>query len=93
MAHHSLAGVAFSTIPISSSGNTAAAPPAAAPSFNLIKQGASCITQGGSQLWGAYSGMDTHYPSYRIWSAVEMAVTAANSSRGLPNSGVWISVL
>eukprot|EP00883_Tetradesmus_obliquus_P012437 jgi/Sobl393_1/5288/SZX73809.1 len=51
-----------------------------------------CVTQGGSQLWGAYAGIDTHYPSYMIWSAVEMAVTKGNSS-GEPNSGVWISVL
>ncbi|WIA21393.1 hypothetical protein OEZ85_000609 [Tetradesmus obliquus] len=84
-------GVAYSTIPISS-GSSSSAAAAAAPAFNLIKPGASCVTQGGSQLWGAYAGIDTHYPSYRIWSAVEMAVTKGNSS-GEPNSGVWISVL
>lgn len=77
------AGVGYSVIPGNQLNGGAA--------FNLAKPGAGCVEQGGSTAWGSYSGIDVHFPSYKVWSAVEYAFTKTDFISA-SNAGIWLNV-
>lgn len=78
------AGVGYSIIDVN-------APSSSGGAFNLAQAGAGCINQGGNTRWGSYSGADIHFPSYKIWTAVEYAYQASDWT-GISNAATQINV-
>jgi len=79
------AGVAYSVIDVN-------APSASGGAFNLAQAGAGCVYQAGNTRWGSYSGADIHFPSYKIWTAVEYAYQVADQSISVSNAATNINV-
>lgn len=79
------AGVAYSVIDVN-------APSMSGGSFNLAQAGAGCVAQYGNTRWGSYSGADIHFPSYKIWTAVEYAYQVADRTSSASNAGTNINV-
>jgi hypothetical protein len=80
-----LAGVGYSVIDVNAPSSTGGA-------FNLAQAGAGCIVQGGNTRWGSYSGADIHFPSFKIWTAVEYAYQVADMSLSVSNAATNINV-
>lgn len=68
------------------------APSMSGGSFNLAQAGAGCVEQGSNTRWGSYSGADVHFPSYKIWTAVEYAYQAYDMSVSASNAATNIAI-
>lgn len=83
------AGVAYSFIPADGSNGNYQINYAKVPG---AEAGAQCIRQAGNLAWGAYSGIDIHYPSMRVLSAVETSWGVNATWEDNSNAATWINV-
>jgi hypothetical protein len=83
------AGVAYSVIPPDGSNGNHPINYAKLPG-NETNPG--CIKQIGVPFWGSYSGIDVHYPSLKVVSAVETAWGVNRTGDLNSNAATWLNV-
>lgn len=84
-----VAGIAYSVIPPDGSNGNYAINYAKLPGN---ESNPVCIKQIGVPFWGTYSGIDIHYPSLKVVSAVETSWGVNRTADLNTNAATWLNV-